>query len=452
MSPVFDVSTDEGRSSGIEAAVSAVRTGQCVVLPTDTVYGIGTDAFSAAGVDSLLAAKGRGRDMPPPVLIGDPSTVDGLATDVPSYARRLMKEFWPGGLTLIFRSQPTLAWDLGDTNGTVGLRMPDGELVLELLKETGPMAVSSANRTGQPTITTITDAGFAFGPAVEVYLDAGTIEGSTPSTILDCTKADPVLLREGAISRERLQEVLGSVELVDGLDQGPSEEELAAAHNPQAPDASEYIPAEHRPEAQGDGDVVPEGTADEDDDTPSLADMHTAQGALADADAPGVPNQDADAEEPDAAPGTAEASETAAAARHDQDAAAGAPEAQSVDAADHEPIPEADISSAVTHEAPVPSDPSEPAADADRPEADGSEVDGAAADEQPASIGSGYDWSSVSDAGDDGSAGPAADAPGEPATEAPDRAESESTTESADDHDTPDQPRSLGSAWGSADH
>lgn len=215
MSPVFDLATDEGRTDGIAAAVEAARLGQCVVLPTDTVYGIGTDAFSASGVDALLAAKGRGREMPPPVLISDVAAVDGLATSVPSYARRLMDAFWPGGLTLIFRSQPSLAWDLGDTNGTVALRIPDDEFALDLLAEVGPMAVSSANRTGQPTITTITEAGFAFGPAVEVYLDAGTREGGTPSTILDCTKADPVMLREGAISAEQLREVLGTVELID---------------------------------------------------------------------------------------------------------------------------------------------------------------------------------------------------------------------------------------------
>ncbi len=215
MSPVFDCATDQGRADGIAAAAAAARAGQCVIMPTDTVYGIGTDAFSAAGVEAVLAAKGRGRDKPSAVLIADRAAVDGLATSVPSYARRLMDAFWPGGLTLIFRAQPTLAWDLGDTNGTVGLRQPDDELALELLREVGPMAVTSANRTGQAPVTTITDAGFAFGPAVEVYLDAGTREGGEPSTMLDCTKADPVLLRHGAISADRLREVLGDVELID---------------------------------------------------------------------------------------------------------------------------------------------------------------------------------------------------------------------------------------------
>ncbi len=214
MSPVYDCTTPTGLEEGVDAARIALADDECVVLPTDTVYGIGADAFSSSGVTSLLAAKGRGREMPPPVLIPDARTVDGLAMSVPSYARRLMDAFWPGGLTLIFRAQPSLAWDLGDTNGTVGLRVPDDEVALALLAVCGPTAVSSANRTGKPSATTVTEAGFALGPAVDVYLDGGPRTEQQPSTILDCTKADPVVLREGAIDAERLREVLAGVELV----------------------------------------------------------------------------------------------------------------------------------------------------------------------------------------------------------------------------------------------
>ncbi len=214
MSPVFDCATSETREEGLTAAKEAIDRGECVVLPTDTVYGIGVDAFNPSAVDSLLNAKGRGRDMPPPVLVPGLPTVDGLAMAVPSYARRLMQTFWPGGLTLILRAQPSLAWDLGDSNGTVGLRMPDDEVALDLLGRVGPMAVSSANRTGKPTATTITEAGFALGPSVEVYLDGGERNGNDPSSIVDCTKPDPVLLRAGAVSADRLREVLAGVELV----------------------------------------------------------------------------------------------------------------------------------------------------------------------------------------------------------------------------------------------
>ncbi len=225
MSPVFDCATPQIREEGLSAAKDALDQGDCVVLPTDTVYGIGVDAFNPSAVDKLLAAKGRGRDMPPPVLVPAIGTVDGLAKSVPSYAKRLMEAFWPGGLTLILRSQPSLAWDLGDSNGTVGLRMPDDEVALELLGRVGPMAVSSANQTGSPTATTITEAGFALGPAVVVYLDGGERAGSEPSTILDCTKPDPVLLRAGVVSTDELREVLTGVELV--VPAAPAQDEAA---------------------------------------------------------------------------------------------------------------------------------------------------------------------------------------------------------------------------------
>ncbi|NNG39300.1 threonylcarbamoyl-AMP synthase [Flexivirga sp. ID2601S] len=216
MSPVFDCSTPESRDEGITAASDAILRGECVVIPTDTVYGIAADAFNAAAVGQLLEAKGRGREMPPPVLIPNRQTVDGLAMAVPSYVWRLIDAFWPGGLTLVLRAQQSLAWDLGDTNGTVGLRMPDDEIALAVLERTGPLAVSSANRTGKPSATTVTEAGFMLGHYVDVYLDGGERGADTSSTILDCTKPDPVVLREGTISDDALRKVLGDVELISG--------------------------------------------------------------------------------------------------------------------------------------------------------------------------------------------------------------------------------------------
>jgi tRNA threonylcarbamoyl adenosine modification protein (Sua5/YciO/YrdC/YwlC family) len=133
MSPVYDCSTEEGRLEGVTKAVEAIRAGDIVVLPTDTVYGVGADAFSAEAVASLLAAKGRGREMPPPVLVPSVRTVDGLATDVPAWARDLIREFWPGPLTLVFKAQSSLMWDLGETNGTVALRMPKDDIALAVL-------------------------------------------------------------------------------------------------------------------------------------------------------------------------------------------------------------------------------------------------------------------------------------------------------------------------------
>ncbi|HET7660805.1 MAG TPA: L-threonylcarbamoyladenylate synthase [Oryzihumus sp.] len=213
MSPVYDCTTQEGLATGVAEAAEAVRRGEVVVLPTDTVYGVGADAFSPDAVAAVLAAKGRGREMPPPVLVPNPRTVDGLATQVPAYARDLIQEFWPGPLTLVLLAQSSLMWDLGDTNGTVALRMPEDDVALALLDAVGPMAVTSANLTGQPAATSVTEAAAQLGAAVSVYLDAGPTTSNTPSTIVDCTGDQPAVLREGAISADRLREVLGETEL-----------------------------------------------------------------------------------------------------------------------------------------------------------------------------------------------------------------------------------------------
>ena len=213
MSPVIDCTTEEGRAQGVAAAADAVRRGELVVLPTDTVYGVGADAFSAEAVAAILAAKGRGREMPPPVLIPNPRTVDGLATHVPDYARDLIAAFWPGPLTLVLYAQASLMWDLGETNGTVALRMPQDDTALKLLDEVGPMAVTSANISGLPPARTIVEAAAQLGPAVSVYLDAGPSAGGLASTILDCTDEAPVILRAGALAIAQIQQVLGDIGL-----------------------------------------------------------------------------------------------------------------------------------------------------------------------------------------------------------------------------------------------
>jgi len=213
MSPVIDCTTEEGLAHGIEAATEAVRAGALVVLPTDTVYGVGVDAFSPEAVRALLLAKGRGREMPPPVLVQSQRTVDGLATNVPFYVRDLIEAFWPGPLTLVLQSQSSLMWDLGETNGTVALRMPKDDIALRLLAEIGPMAVTSANTSGQPPARTAQDAEAQLGSAVSIYLDAGPRGDGLASTILDCSNEAPVILRTGAVSFDQIQEVLGEIEL-----------------------------------------------------------------------------------------------------------------------------------------------------------------------------------------------------------------------------------------------
>lgn len=207
----FDMGVASERSAGIEQATEAVRRGELVVLPTDTVYGLGTDAFAPEAVAGLLAAKGRGRDLPVPVLVGSPRTLEGIATGLSRTARALVEAFWPGGLTIVARVQPTLRWDLGETGGTVAVRMPLHPVAIELLQATGPMAVSSANISGRAPATTVDEAVEQLGEDVSVYLDGGTSGHPVPSTIVDVSGDVPRLLRAGALTEEELREVAGDL-------------------------------------------------------------------------------------------------------------------------------------------------------------------------------------------------------------------------------------------------
>ncbi|KJY47920.1 MULTISPECIES: L-threonylcarbamoyladenylate synthase [unclassified Streptomyces] len=209
----YDCNDATDRKTGLREAASAVRRGELVVLPTDTLYGIGADAFSAEAVGDLLAAKGRGRNMPTPVLIGSPNTLHGLVTDFSEQAWELVDAFWPGALTLVAKHQPSLAWDLGETRGTVAVRMPLHPVAIELLTEVGPMAVSSANLTGHPAPEDCDAAREMLGDSVSVYLDGGPTPGMQPSSIVDVTGKVPVLLREGALTAAQLREVVPDLEV-----------------------------------------------------------------------------------------------------------------------------------------------------------------------------------------------------------------------------------------------
>lgn len=231
MERIYDCSLDTDLLTGMRLAKVSLGRSELVVLPTDTVYGIGCDAFSAKGVAALLAAKGRGRQSPPPVLVGSIAAMNALAEYVPAVAQKLADTFWPGALTLILRAQPSLSWDLGETKGTVALRMPDHKIALALLQEVGPMAVSSANLTGEPAATTCQQAEAYLGKSVQVYLDGGTSPKGEPSTILDLTSINESyddegnitvsgkirVVRAGALSTDKIRSIAG--DLLEGADE-----------------------------------------------------------------------------------------------------------------------------------------------------------------------------------------------------------------------------------------
>jgi tRNA threonylcarbamoyl adenosine modification protein (Sua5/YciO/YrdC/YwlC family) len=285
VSRIYDCADETARKDGIVDAASAVRRGELVVLPTDTVYGIGTDAFSPKAVADLLAAKGRGRDMPPPVLVGSMRAATALIDDLGTHGRDLMEEFWPGPLTLVCTATPSLSWDLGDTKGTVAVRMPMDPVALDLLKEVGPMAVSSANKSGQPAAATAEEALEQLGEDIAVYLDGGVCESPVASTIVDLTYAVPRVLRAGAISIEQLRGVCGTV--IGELRKGRTKPKAAEPGPEQSPAEAPVADGSEAERAAAEG-PAPEGAGAAEPETgkPGAADSTAADPVGDDGQAP----------------------------------------------------------------------------------------------------------------------------------------------------------------------
>src|SRR5450755_2491353 len=305
MSERYDCSDPEQREAGIAAAVTAVQKGELVVLPTDTVYGIGADAFTPWAVSRLLAAKGRGRNMPPPVLVGTIRAANALVEEMGPFGQDLVDQFWPGGLTLVCRATPTLAWDLGETRGTVAVRMPLHAVALDLLKKTGPMAVSSANITGNPAASTADQAVEQLGDLVSVYLDGGPCPGGVASTIIDLTGSVPRLLRSGAIPMDRLREVAA---LVTGEEASASGSVNGSGGLPSVPPAGSD-PAPGEPGLSSDpavsGGIAPAGGA-------ALSGDPAVSGGIAPAGGAALSGDPAALGKPDLSSSPAPASESAA--------------------------------------------------------------------------------------------------------------------------------------------
>jgi len=219
MAPLYDCSDQTELLTGMRLARASLGRGEVIVIPTDTVYGVAVDAFQPAAVQRLLDAKGRGRQSPPPVLVPGIPTLDALAETVPDEVRALVAAFWPGGLTIILPARSSLAWDLGETRGTVAVRMPAHPVALELLSETGPLAVSSANLTGQPAARTAAEALASLGDRISIYLEAGRVgsdDVAEPgSTIVDATALHLPdgklrIVRHGVISDEAIHGIVGA--------------------------------------------------------------------------------------------------------------------------------------------------------------------------------------------------------------------------------------------------
>jgi tRNA threonylcarbamoyl adenosine modification protein (Sua5/YciO/YrdC/YwlC family) len=299
MSARFDCADPAQLLQGLAEAEAALRRGELVVMPTDTVYGIAAEAFDPVAVELLLKAKGRGRDMPPPVLVGTVRAAMALVMDLGDVGKDLIDEFWPGGLTIVCRSSPTLVWDLGETKGTVAVRMPLHQVALDLLKRTGPLAVSSANVSGRPAATTADEAMAQLGDAVAVYLDDGPCAADVPSTIVDLTGSVPRLLRQGVITVERLREVIPLA----------LEDEALADEAPGVEVPEDEVPVGEAPEDEApvdelSGHAIPEDgitgdengiTADEDfQETGKAAPAGPADPVSADTGDPGVVSRGAE--------------------------------------------------------------------------------------------------------------------------------------------------------------
>ena len=242
---VFDVAADP--DAALEAAADAVAAGELIVLPTDTVYGVGADAFSPDAVQRLLDAKQRGRDMPPPVLVAEVDMVRSLSARYDDVVLALAEAFWPGPLTLVLRAPDSLRLDLGVRFGTIAVRVPDDDFTRELLRQTGPLAVSSANVSGVDAALTIADATAQLGDTVSVYLDAGEMAGPVPSTILDLSGDTPRVLRGGRLSVADLNRAVPGL-LVQEETQAEPEAELEVSDDG-AETAASDVAAPGEPEA-----------------------------------------------------------------------------------------------------------------------------------------------------------------------------------------------------------
>lgn len=190
----------------IERAAQMLRQHQLVAFPTDTVYGLGALAFEAADLTALYRAKQRPPEKAIAILLADASMVDRVAEHISDAARRLMDRFWPGALTLIVPRRSDLPDSVGG-GSTVGLRVPALDVARRLLELTGPLAVTSANRSGQPSPRSTAEVLEQLDGRIHAVLDGG-VTGGAPSTVVDCSRNPPAITRSGPITEVQLRAVV----------------------------------------------------------------------------------------------------------------------------------------------------------------------------------------------------------------------------------------------------
>jgi L-threonylcarbamoyladenylate synthase len=193
----------------LRRALEVLESGGLVAFPTDTVYGVGAKVFDRVAVESIYTVKDRSVEKAIPVLIGDLDDLLKVAIAVPEVAYRLAAHFWPGPLTLVIPKHPGLP-EAVSSGPTVGVRIPDLPTALALLRLAGPMAVTSANISGQPSPTTAQEVFSQLGGRIAIILDGGTTPGGVPSTVVDCAGGKPQILRAGPIPQQEIQDIIKS--------------------------------------------------------------------------------------------------------------------------------------------------------------------------------------------------------------------------------------------------
>ena len=191
----------------LRRAVERLRQGELVAFPTDTVYGVGALVGEAEAISQLYVVKGRGSEKAIPILLGDPAELDQVAIYISEMARRLARRFWPGPLTLVVPKLPSLPAELS-AQPTVGVRMPDHPAALALMRQTGPLAVTSANLSGAANAVTAQQVLEQLSGRIPLILDGGRTPGGRPSTVVDCTGLEPRILRAGPVSLQDIREAL----------------------------------------------------------------------------------------------------------------------------------------------------------------------------------------------------------------------------------------------------